>query len=206
MKIYWFKAQAPRRVVALAKHLGIEAKFVWLDVAKGGLQAPDYKTLNPNMKAPTLVDGELVLWESSAIMAHLCIKAGSEMWPASKPAEQVELLRWLSWNEGHWSPVVGQFYFEYVIKPKFKMGPPNLDKLEAKRPELEKFAGVLNTHLAGRHHIAFDRLTIADFSLASMACHWREADMRLEQFSNIVAWLDSLDKLPAWAEPWPADA
>jgi hypothetical protein len=33
----------------------------------------------------------LVLWESSAIMTHLCIKAGSDMWPAHNPAEQVEI-------------------------------------------------------------------------------------------------------------------
>ena len=28
MKIYWIKAQAPRRVVALVKHLGIDAEFI----------------------------------------------------------------------------------------------------------------------------------------------------------------------------------
>jgi glutathione S-transferase len=39
MKIYWIKAQAPRRVLALAKHLGIEAEFVEVDLAAGGLNA-----------------------------------------------------------------------------------------------------------------------------------------------------------------------
>ena len=58
----------------------------------GGLRTPEYVALNPNMKAPTLVDGDLVLWESSAIMAYICVKAGSDMWPAGEPAEQVEVL------------------------------------------------------------------------------------------------------------------
>ena len=92
MKIYWIKAQAPQRVLALIKLLGIKAEFVQV---AGDLKKPEYARLNPNMKAPTLVDGDLVLWESSAIMAHLCIKAGSDMWPAHHPAEQVEVLRWL---------------------------------------------------------------------------------------------------------------
>ena len=106
MKIYWIKAQAPRRVLALAKHLGVDAEFV--EVAVGGLRALDYVALNPNMKAPTLVDGDTVLWESSAIMAWLCIRQGSDMWPARDPAAQVEVLRWLSWNDCHWGPAVGR--------------------------------------------------------------------------------------------------
>ena len=73
----------------------------------GGLKSPDYVALNPNMKAPTLVDGEVVLWESSAIMAYLCAQAGSDLWPTSYPGEQVEVLRWLSWNDCHWAPAVG---------------------------------------------------------------------------------------------------
>ena len=86
MKIYWFEAQAPRRVLALVKHLGITAEFAELDLMGGDLKTPAYARLNPNMKAPVLVDGEFVLWESSAIMAYLCIKAGSDMWPAHVPA------------------------------------------------------------------------------------------------------------------------
>ena len=58
MKIYWIKAQAPRRVLALVKHLGVEAEFVEMDPMVGELKAPGYAELNPNMKAPTLVDGD----------------------------------------------------------------------------------------------------------------------------------------------------
>ncbi len=83
MRIYWIKAQAPRRVLALVKYLGVKAEFVEVDMMAGGFKMPDYVALNPSMKAPTLVNGDLVLWEASAIMAHLCIKQGSDMWPAS---------------------------------------------------------------------------------------------------------------------------
>ena len=53
--------------------------------------------------------------------------------------------------------------------------------------------------------MACGRLTIADFALASMATHWRESEMPLEGFPNIVRWLDGLMGIPAWAEPWPAE-
>jgi glutathione S-transferase len=204
MKIYWIKAQAPQRVLALVKHLGIEAEFVEVALMKGGLKAPDYVRLNPNMKAPTLVDGDLVLWESSAIMAHLCIKAGSDMWPAHSPAEQVEVLRWLSWNDGHWSVAVAPFYFEHIVKTTFGMGAADEALLKASVPDFMRFANVLDGRLAGRTYVACERLTIADFQLASMATYWRESAMPMKTFPNIVRWIDGLKRLPAWADPWPA--
>jgi glutathione S-transferase len=205
MKIYWIKAQAPRRVLALVKHLGIDAELVEVDAKAGGLKTPDYATLNPNMKAPTLVDGDQVLWESSAIMAYLCIKAGSDMWPVRDAAEQTEVLRWLSWNDCHWSPAVGPFYFEHVVRTTFGLGPPDREALKPKVEDLKKYATVLDRHLASRTHVACARLTIADFQLGSMATYWRESEMPMEAFPNIVRWIDRLMRIPAWAEPWPAE-
>ena len=206
MKIYWIKAQAPRRVLALAKHVGIKAEFVEANLMAGGLRAPDYARLNPNMKVPMLVGGDFVRWESSAIMAYLCNKAGSDMWPASDPGEQVEVLRWLSWNDCHWSPAVSPFYFEHVVKATFGMGPPDREKLQSAVADFLKFAKVLDGHLPGRAFVACGRLTIADFQLASMVSYWRESEMPLEPYTNIVRWVDGLMRLPAWADPWPAKA
>jgi glutathione S-transferase len=203
MKIYWIKAQAPRRVLALVKHLGVDAELVEVDLKRGGLKAPDYAVLNPNKKAPTLVDGDLVLWESSAIMAHLCVKQDSDMWPRHDPVEQIEVLRWLSWNDCHWSPAVAPFYFEHVVKTTFGLGSPDCASLKSQVPDLLKFATVLDSHLEGRRYAACGRLTIADFQLASMASYWRESEMPLQAFPDIVRWLDGLMRIPAWADPWP---
>ena len=204
MRIYWIRAQAPRRVLALVKHLGVDAELV--EMKGGGLKSPDYAALNPNRKAPTLVDGDLVLWESSAIMAHLCIKQGSDMWPTHDPAEQVEVLRWLSWSDCHWSPAVAPFYFEHVVKTTFGLGSPDTASLKSRVPDLLKLAAVLDGHLAGRSHAACGRLTVADFQLASMASYWRQSEMPLQAFPHIVRWLDGLMRIPAWADPWPDSA
>lgn len=204
MQIYWIKAQAPRRVLALVKHLGIEAECIEVDLKRGEMRTPRYAALNPNMKAPTLVDGDLVLWESSAIMAYLCIKAGSDMWPARDPGEQVDMLRWLSWNDCHWSEAVAPYYFEHIVKPTFDIGAPDRAALQGVAGALKKYASVLDGHLAGRSHVACGRLTIADFQLASMAAYWQESEMPLDAFPNVVGWLDGLMRIPAWADPWPA--
>lgn len=200
MKIYWIRAQAPRQVLALAKHLGIEAEYVQ---AVKQLKTPEYAALNPNMKAPMLVDGKTVLWEATAIMAYLCIKAGSDMWPARAPEEQVEVLRWLAWNDCHWAPAIGEFYFQHIVKKTFDLGAPDRQALKLKVDDLLKYARVLDNHLHDRDYLACDRLTIADFHAAAMAAYWHEAEMPLEAFPNIVRWLDGLMRIPAWKDPWP---
>lgn len=206
MRIFWIKAQAPRRVLALVRHLRLAVEAVEMDLLAGDLATPGHAALNPNMKAPTLVDSEFVLWESSAIMAYLCIKAGSDMWPAGNPIEQVEILRWLSWNDSHWGPAVAPFYFEHVVKTTFDMGPPDRESLNEKAANLAKFASVLDRHLDGRDYVACGRLTIGDFQLASMAADWRAAEMPLEAFPNVVGWIDRLAEIPAWADPWPNES
>ena len=62
MKIYWIRAQAPRRVLALVKHFGLEAELIEMDLMAGAMKRPDYAAINPNVKAPTLADGDFVLW------------------------------------------------------------------------------------------------------------------------------------------------
>jgi glutathione S-transferase len=206
VKIYWIRAQAPQRVLALAKHLGIAADFEEVDARAGGLKTPEYARLNPNQKAPTMVDGGTVLWEASAIMAYLCIQAGSDMWPAHRPSEQVDVLRWLSWNDCHWSPAVAPFYFEHIVKATFGIGPPDRASLTSAIPDLVRYGAVLDAHLADRAYVACGRLTIADFALASMATHWQESEMPLQSLPNVVRWIDGLKRIPAWADPWPTDA
>jgi len=204
MKVYWIKAQAPLRVLALVKHLGIPAQCIEVDLMAGGLRTPEYAKLNPNMKAPTLIDDDVVLTESSAIMAYLCIKTGSDLWPATKPAEQVEVLRWLSWNDGHWAPAVSPFYFEHIVKSTFGMGAPDKAFLARSQTDFNRFAAMLDRHLTDQTYLACGRLTIADFQAASMARYWRESEMAMRDYPNVVRWLDGLNRIPAWADPWPA--
>ena len=203
MKLYWFKAQAPLRVLALAKHLASPVETIEVDMMSGGLRTPEYLDLNANAKAPTLIDGELVVWESAAIMAHLCIKAGSDMWPAANPAEQVEMLRWLTWGDAHWSPAVAPYYFEHIVKPTFNIGPPDPAGYQNAQSALDRYALLLDRHMSNRSFVALDRLSIADFCLASMARYWRECNTPLAKYEHVTRWLDHLQTIPAWRDPWP---
>ena len=55
-------------------------------------QTAEYLGLNPNAKVPTLVDGEVIIWESNTILRYLANKTKSPLYPSdSAKRTQVEL-------------------------------------------------------------------------------------------------------------------
>jgi glutathione S-transferase len=62
---------------------------------------------------------------------------------------------------------------------------------------------VLDEHLKGRDTIACDRLTVADFAVASVLPWAKEAELPLEPFPEIRRWHEGMMALPAWRDPFP---
>ncbi|MCB1515458.1 MAG: glutathione S-transferase family protein [Hyphomicrobiaceae bacterium] len=203
MDLYYFETPNGRKPCAVARYLNLPVTFRRVDLTRGEQKAAEYRAINPNGRIPALIDGDVKLWESHAIMAYLAQKAGSSLWP-SEPLRQVEVLRWLLWDTAHFSRHAGRLFWENYVKRAFGLGEPNeAEVADATRYFLE-FAQVLDAHLEGRDHIVDGGLTIADFGVASMLPTAAEGKLPLTEFAQIRRWHDNLLKIPAWREPWPS--
>jgi glutathione S-transferase len=60
------------------EELGIPYEFILLDMSVGEHLQADFLKLNPFGKVPTLVDDDLVLYESGAILLYLDLKYGGK--------------------------------------------------------------------------------------------------------------------------------
>jgi glutathione S-transferase len=205
MKLYYSDVLSPRKACAVARYLKSPVEFIYLDLVKREQQAPAYLAINPNGKVPTLVDGERVVWEADAVMCRLAERAGSDLWPRDID-RQIEVVRWLSWNAQHFYRHGGALFFEYIIRPRFALGPPEPAAVNEALSGFCRFASVLNGHLAGRRSLVGDGLTVADFSVAVVLPFAREAHMPVDEFPEIRRWHDRLSELEAWREPFPARA
>jgi glutathione S-transferase len=203
MKLYYAETMNPRKVCALAKYLELPVELVRVDLRKGEHRTPDFLAMNPNGKVPVLVDGDLVLWESTAIMVHLAVKAGSDLWPSDAPG-QVEVLRWLCWDLTHFSRHGATLYFENVIKRYIGRGEPAPSAVEEATGFFRNFAAVLDAHLATRDFVAGGKLSVADFSVGVLLPWAKEIGLPIGDFPNIVRWQDRMMALPGWREPFPA--
>ncbi|MFQ4145631.1 glutathione S-transferase family protein [Chlorogloeopsis sp. ULAP02] len=58
------------------EELGIPYEFIMLDMQAGEHRKPEYLAINPMGKVPAIVDGNLQIWESGAILLYLDEKYG----------------------------------------------------------------------------------------------------------------------------------
>ena len=187
------------KVMAVANHLGLETTIRLVDLTRGGHKQPDYAALNPNMRMPTLRDGDFVLWESNAIMQYLAgRKPESGLMPTDERA-RLDVTRWQFWDLAHWDPACAIFAFEYVAKPLLlKINEPDMAAI-AKGTELfNRAAKVLDGHLEGRTFVTGDSLTLADFSLGAVLNLAERAHFPIEPYGHIRRWFATLAALPAW--------
>jgi glutathione S-transferase len=202
MQLYDFETPNAQRPCAVARYLDSPVEFVRIDLGRGEQQSPEFLAINPNGKVPALHDGDIKLWESHAIMAYLSHQAGADLWPHD-PVEQIDVLRWLNWDTAHFSRHASRIFFENYIKGKFGLGDPVQSEIDDASGYFKQFAGVLDEHLDGRQFLVANRLTIADFAVASFLPNANAAQLPLEEFSQINKWHERMMELPAWRKPFP---
>ena len=202
MKMYYAEVLSPRKACAVAKYLNAPVEFVRLDLARREQQKPEYLVINASGKVPTLVDGERIVTEADAIMCYLSLQMGADLWPRDD-ARQLEIIGWFSWNAMHFGRAGGALYFENIIKPQFGIGAPDPTVVDEELCNFRRFATVLNDHLRGRHWLAGDTLSVADFSLAITLPYAAAAAMPLDEFPEMCRWHDQLNAFEAWREPFP---
>ena len=204
MQLYYYESLNPQKACAVARHLELPVEFVRVDLAKGEHKAPDYLVLNPNGRVPTLIDGDVRLWEADAIMGYLAKSARSDLLPDDE--RLIDVMRWLSWASNHFTRHAGNLYFQHVIKPNFLKAEPDPAAVEEASGYLRQFAAVLDEHLKGRKYLVGDGLTIADFAVGVTLPHAEKAKLPIGGFKEIARWHDRLSELPAWRQPFPAGA
>ena len=202
MKLYYAETMNSYKTCAVARYLPLDIEFHRLDLKKGEQRSPEFLAINPNGKAPALVDGDLRLWESNAIMCHMAMKAGSDLWPRDE--RQVEIIRWFNWSADHFCRFTGELYFENIIRAQFAMGDPDPEAVKDATGYVRRYAGILDEHLESRRYLLGDQLTVADFAVATTLPYARDAKIPLDEFPAVRRWHDRLMELPAWQSPFTA--
>jgi len=203
MKLY-FTAPSPNSyvVAAVADYLQIPLEKVPVDLAKGEGQRPEYLKLNPNGKTPTLVDGDFVLWESNAILLYLAQKKKPELWPADERSG-IDITRWLIWQQAHWLHACGTLLYEHLVKGILNQGPPDPAEVKKGEDSVKRFGAVLNQSLEGKKFLVGDRLSLADFAVASPLPYARLCRFPLEGLPNLHNWYERVNGLSAWQKNLP---
>jgi glutathione S-transferase len=163
MKLYEFGPTRSIRARWILQELGVDFDAVSVDLTRREHCSSDFLELNPAGKVPVLVDGDLILNESVAIVLYLAEKYPDRGFIPADPQLRADLNRWILFAvtelEQPWWRIARHTHLY-----------PEQDRIPAEvalaRRDFLPMAAVLERHIRGRDYVVGDRVTAADFVVA----------------------------------------
>jgi GST-like protein len=147
------------KVALMLEETGLPYEAVPVDTRKGDQHKPDYLAINPNAKVPAIVDGDVKMFDSSAILMYLAEKTGKFL-PPKGDKSRAELLSWMFFISSGVGPYSGQAVHVRNYAP---------DKIEYAINrymfEAQRHYGIIEARLARQHYMLGDTYTIVDMNL-----------------------------------------
>ncbi len=198
--LHYLPGAASFAVHCLLRELDAPFTLQLVDRANDGHKSPAYLKLNPNGLIPVLVDGELVMYETAAILLHLAdTHPTASLAPSLGSAERAHYYKWMLWlSNTLQATLIHYFYPERWVDEGHAEGAAQV-KLHAESKVvacLKQIDDQLAAHggpwLLGAHYSAAD-------PLAFMLCRWtRNFKSRpARDFAHIGPYLQRMLARPA---------
>ena len=189
MKLYYHPLSGhSHRARLFLSLLGIEHDLVEVDLAAAANKAWHFLELNPFGQVPVLLDGDITIADSNAILVYLARKFAKVEWFPTDPVLEARVQRWLSVAAGEiaYGPAAARLITVFRVKA-------NSEEVISRSHAIIK---LINAELASRDFIVATHPTIADIALYSYIARAPEGFVDLSCYSHVNAWLRRIESLP----------
>jgi len=175
------------RVRLLLSILDVEYEQVMVDMPNAEHKSAEYLKLSPLGQVPTLVDGDIVITDSTAALVYLAKKYAATNWLPEDPAGAAAVQRWLS-------AASGELYRSVV---QARAGREFHREVDFERAEAEatRLFNWMQSELDQGTWLAADHATIADLAMYSYLRVADEGELDLAGYPAIIRWLADVEKL-----------
>lgn len=164
IELYFMPGAASMAPHLVLEEAGADYRLVRVRREDGRVEPPEFARLSPHGRVPLLVDGDLVMSESAAIVMHLCdLHPEAELAPAVGTPERAQWYRWLTYLTN-----TVQAAFMIAFYPERATGDPaGVDAVRIKaESDLAGMRAFLEAQLAsGGPYLLGERFTSADLYL-----------------------------------------
>lgn len=192
MKLYEFGPTRSIRVRWTLQELGVDFEAIAVDLVNGEHRRPEFLKVNPTGKIPVLVDGDLVLTESVAIVRYLAEKYPDRGLLPTSLRDRADVDRWLLFTATELEQPL------WRISRHSSLYPVN-DRIPAEVPlasrEFKEMAAIAEQHLRHRQFVVGDHITVADFVLA-YTLDWANEIGLLSDYPNLRAYVERMYSRP----------
>jgi glutathione S-transferase len=180
----------------LLEELGVPHEVKVLSLQAGDQKKPEYMKLNPNGTVPTLVDGDLALFESGAICQYLADKYPDKKLapPPGGTPERAKYYQWIHYAMSGIEPPAVAIFQHTMMLPEAERRP---EVVVASRAQLAAAVKVVDDALAGREWLLGSQFTAADVMVASTLAWAQMMGLVDDKTPNVAAYLGRCMARPA---------
>jgi GST-like protein len=193
LKFYYNGAPNPTKVALFLEEAGLAYEPVPIDTRKGDQHKPEFLAINPNAKVPAIVDGDVTVFDSNAILLYLAEKTGKFL-PAKGDKARGEFLSWLLFVASGVGPYSGQsVHFRHYAPDK------NEYAINRYTFEAQRHFGILDARLAKHRYMLGDTYTIVDMAVWGWARLMPTVlgETAWAKFPNLKRLVDEISARPA---------
>jgi GST-like protein len=177
------------KISIMLEETGLPYRVVPVNIGKGDQFKPEFLAISPNNRMPAIVDDDIAIFESGAILLHLAEKSGCFA-PTDRKGRK-ETLEWLFWQVGNLGPMAGQLsHFVNYAQGEHTYSHQRYAN------EYNRCLGVLERRLAGREYI-LDDYSIADMASFPWVLISKPLGQPLDEFPNLARWRETIKQRPA---------
>lgn len=188
--------------------LSINARRVWVTLLEKGLEfepillklngdqfKPDFLKLNPFHHIPVLVDGDLNIFESLAILDYLEAQYPEPSFMPTSPEDiaKVRTIELVTVNELPPPSIV-------LMKEMLDIA-VEAEKIERAKQTMATALQYFENNLqADRPYFVGERLTYADIVAGTAVAAIPNLGISLEPYSKVTKWVENLNQRPSWQQ------
>lgn len=171
--------------------LNLEFEWIKVDLMTAAHKETEYLARNPFGQVPVLVDGDITLPDSQAILVYLARQYGDEQWLPNEALPLAQVIRWLSTAAGEvrQGPENARLYYLFGVTDI---------EIERATQKSEFILTQLNQQLQTRKWLEFERPTIADIAIFPYVALARDGKIDLDPYLNVLAWIERVKQLPGY--------
>lgn len=194
LTLYFHATPNSMKAALLIQELELPVEIKPIDIFKGEQHSEAFRLINPNAKVPAIVDSDVTVFDSHAILLYLAEKHGRFLPTGAK--ERAAALSWLEFIASGLSPFSGQaVHFLHFAPGDLEYAKNRYLK------EVERHYRVLDERFATNGFLAGSEYSIADMALwgwASIA-GFIFGEKGLQDYPNVQRFMDTIAQRPAAA-------
>ena len=179
----------------LLEEMGVPYDLVRLPRSHRERAQSGYQRIHPAVRVPALVDGDVTMWESSAICMYLADRfVEKNLAPALAAPGRGEYYQWMCYAlSSAEPPVYRALIHTRVLAPEQRVE----SEVKAAREEFSLVGQILSAALHDREFIVENRFTAADVMIGSI-CAWAQISGLLREQPVLSTYVKNLSQRPAF--------